>query len=200
MSTAPTWYPVMIVVVALLPLPARACSVTSAIAVGRQPPSPRPAKNRNRPKTNADGATAHSSVNSEKLTTDSSSARRLPMTSVIVPMVSAPIVMPTRPSVDSTVAVPGSSPHTLSRNSTGNTVPSTTRSKPSSRTAVQHKGTAQARPRSAVTSGVDMHVLRSAGAPGLGVTAWCGGHGRPARRLSVDRKAGQDMICCRSTG
>ena len=43
--------------------------VDRAIAVGKQPPSPSPARNLNRPKTHSEGAQAHRAVNIEKLAT-----------------------------------------------------------------------------------------------------------------------------------
>jgi hypothetical protein len=133
------------VVAALLLFPLREYSVTSVIAVGRQPPSPRPARKRSSPNTNADGATAHNAVNTEKAITAEISALRLPITSVIVPMAIAPIVMPTSPNVDATATVPGVSPQTCPESKTGTTTPSATRSNPSSSTAAQESGTTQER-------------------------------------------------------
>ena len=56
-------------VVAAPPLPRCAYSFTSASAVGRTPPRPRPARNLSRPKIHGFGAKAHSSVRIEKLMT-----------------------------------------------------------------------------------------------------------------------------------
>src|SRR3954469_18518797 len=135
----------MTVVVALPDLPWRAYSVTSVMAVGRQPPRPSPATNRSRPKTNVDGAKAHNSVHNENSVTEMISDFRRPMTSVMVPIASPPSIIPARPTVETTDAVPGVRPQTWSRSSTGSTEPSTTRSNPSSRTAVQARGTTQER-------------------------------------------------------
>ena len=66
-STAPTWYPVMMVVAALDALPLRAYSVTRVIAVGRHPPRPRPARKRNVPNITREVANAHARVNREKM-------------------------------------------------------------------------------------------------------------------------------------
>src|SRR6185369_5776229 len=58
-------------------------------------------------------------------------------------MLIAPIVMPIRPVVAAVVALTSVKPKTLFFTRTGMTVPSTTRSKPSSRTAAQHSGATQ---------------------------------------------------------
>ncbi len=80
-----------------LPRLMRAYSETSVAPVGIRPPRPSPARKRSSPKTSGEGAAAHRPVNSEKLVTLSRIALRRPMTSVSVPMVSAPIIMPTSP-------------------------------------------------------------------------------------------------------
>ena len=80
------------------------------MAVGRQPPRPRPARNRSTPKAPGPGANAHSSVNSENEATAPISALRRPTTSVSVPMVRAPIVIPTRPTVVTSDALAGVRP------------------------------------------------------------------------------------------
>jgi hypothetical protein len=84
--------------------------VISAIAVGRQPPRPRPARKRRVPKTTGPGAKAHSSVNAEKDATAPMRALRRPITSVRVPMVSAPTVIPSRPTVVTSDALAGVRP------------------------------------------------------------------------------------------
>ena len=142
-ATAPTWYPVMIVVVARPLRPERVNSLTMAIAVGRQPPSPSPARKRSTPNTAAFGAKAHSSVKNENAVTAPISALRRPTTSVSVPMVSAPIIIPTRPMVITNVVPAPVSAHSSGRCRVVTTVPTTTRSKPSSSTAIQHSGATQ---------------------------------------------------------
>jgi hypothetical protein len=130
-------------VVALLARPVRACSLTIAIAVGRHPPRPIPARKRHSPNTKTEGANPHSKVNNEKLATADINALRRPMMSVNAPIVRAPMVMPIRPNVETTDALAASSPHTSPSSRTGNTVPSTTKSNPSSRTALHARDVAQ---------------------------------------------------------
>src|SRR3712207_4011097 len=139
----------MIVVVARPLRPERVNSLTIAIAVGRQPPRPTPARKRSTPKTVAFGATAHSRVNREKDATAPMRARRRPTRSVSVPMVSAPTIIPTRPTVITAVAPAPVRPYSSGRDSVGITVPTTTRSKPSSSTATQHSGATQPAARAA---------------------------------------------------
>ena len=158
MATAPTWYPVMIVVVARPLRPARVNSLTIAIAVGRQPPRPTPARKRSSAKTVAFGANAHSRVNSENDTTAPMSALRRPTRSVSVPMVSAPTIMPTSPMVTTAVAPVPDSARSSGVRSVGMTVPTTTRSKPSSRTAIQHSGATQPAARPAVPAARPVRV------------------------------------------
>jgi hypothetical protein len=81
-------------VIELLPRPARAYSDTMAAAVGSTPPRPSPARKRSRPKTSGEDAAAHSAVNSEKIVTLSRMLLRRPITSVMVPIVSAPSIIP----------------------------------------------------------------------------------------------------------
>ena len=69
MSTAPTWYPVITVVVALDAFPFRANSVTSVMAVGRQPPRPSPARNRYSPNVKMELENATATVKIEKTIT-----------------------------------------------------------------------------------------------------------------------------------
>src|SRR3954451_15421006 len=133
----------MMVVVALDERPLRANSVTSVMAVGRQPPSPRPAQNRKMPNNSSDGAIEQATVNNENTAAAKIITFRRPRKSVTVPMVIAPMVIPIRPVVAAAVAPAGVMSQTLSRKRTGMTVPSTTRSKPSSRTADQHRGVTQ---------------------------------------------------------
>jgi hypothetical protein len=133
----------MIVVVARPLRPDRVNSLTIAIAVGRQPPSPSPARNRRTPNTTSLGAKAQSRVKNENEITAPISALRRPSRSVSVPMVSAPIIMPTRPMVITNVVPAPVSAHSSGFCRTGTTVPTTTRSKPSSRTAIQQSGATQ---------------------------------------------------------
>ncbi len=77
-------------------------------------------------------------------------AFRRPTRSESVPTVSAPIIMPTRPIVMTNVAPVGVSPHSSGSDSVGTTVPTTTRSKPSSRTATQQRGATQPAARATV--------------------------------------------------
>ena len=108
--------------------------------MGSAPPRPRPARKRRAPKAKGDGANAHARVSSENVATAPMSALRRPKMSVIAPMVTAPIVMPTSPITEITDAEPGFSPHARYSSSEGSTAPSTTRSKPSRRIPVQHSG------------------------------------------------------------
>jgi hypothetical protein len=113
-------------------------SFTSAIAVGRHPPSPSPARNLSTPKTSTFGVNAHSNVNTENKVTEKINALRRPMTSVTVPIATAPTIMPTSPTVATALPEPGVS--IFCSSNTGNTVPSTTRSNPSSSTAAHPSG------------------------------------------------------------
>ena len=65
-------------------------------------------------------------------------------------MVRAPTIMPTSPMVMTAVAPLPESAHSSGVRSVGMTVPTTTRSKPSSRTAIQHSGATQPAARPAV--------------------------------------------------
>src|ERR1700712_4344161 len=102
--TAPTWYPVIMVVVARPPRPRRAYSLINANAVGSTPPRPNPARNRRMPNVSGLGANAHSRVSTEKLITVHSMAFRRPIRSLTVPAASAPIMTPTRPITEMTDA------------------------------------------------------------------------------------------------
>src|SRR4051794_38199576 len=128
------------IVVEVLPLPLRANSLIIAMAVGRMPPRPRPARNRNAPKTNGFGANAQASVSTEKAITVHTAVLRRPMMSVIVPTIAAPIITPMSPTLAIVAPVLGvrCQPGSFSR--AGSTTPSTTRSYPSNATASQHSG------------------------------------------------------------
>jgi hypothetical protein len=117
--------------------------LTIAIAVGSTPPSPSPARNRSTPKTNGLGAKAHASVSSEKMITDQMTVCLRPMMSVIVPTAAAPTITPISPTLAIVEAVFGVRPQSGSSSSAGRTTPRTTRSNPSSATAVQHSGATQ---------------------------------------------------------
>ena len=62
-------------------------------------------------------------------------------------MVSAPIIMPTRPTVATAVPCAVVIPSSLFSSMDGSTAPRTTASKPSSSTAIQHSGATHARER-----------------------------------------------------
>src|SRR6476660_9301684 len=131
------------VVVARPPRPRLAYSLISASAVGNTPPRPSPARNRSTPNTSGLGAKAHSRVNTEKLITVHSIACRRPIRSLIVPAASAPIITPTSPITEITAAELAVRPQSSYLSRDGRTTPSTTRSKPSRATAIQHNGETQ---------------------------------------------------------
>src|SRR6478735_10390793 len=131
------------VVVARPPRPRLAYSLIRASAVGSTPPRPSPARNRSTPNTSGLGANAHSRVNTEKLITVHSIALRRPMRSLMVPAARAPIITPTSPMTEITAAEFGFRPQSSYFSNVGSTTPSTTRSKPSRATAIQHSGATQ---------------------------------------------------------
>ena len=96
---------------------------------------------------------------------------RRPSRSVSQPMASAPIIMPTSPAVATAVPWAVVIPSSPFSSMEGSTAPSTTASKPSSSTAVQHSGATHARERrigrapaaGAVPDGVPMVVNPSSG-------------------------------------
>ena len=82
-------------------------------------------------------------MNIEKAITDASIVFRRPMMSVTAPTVIAPTMTPTQPDHRDRAAVLGVRPQAGSFSSEGSTTPSTTRSYPSSATAIQHNGATQ---------------------------------------------------------
>src|SRR5690625_2546015 len=155
----------MTIVVALAPRRTPANSVTIEIAVGKQPPRPTPAKNRNRPMTSAFGANAVRAVSNENVKTDHNRRFRRPKRLVTLPEASAPIIMPTSPA--EAIQVPEAAVTFIvgSSISDGRTVPSTTASKPSKTTANQHSTGTHNRERVGVAvacrSSVDMGIVLS---------------------------------------
>ena len=86
-------------------------STVSAIPVGISPPSPMPARKRNRPNRSAEGARAQPTMNSEKTLTLAISIRRRPSRSVAIPQTSVPTSMPMSAALAITPTWAASRPH-----------------------------------------------------------------------------------------
>src|SRR5699024_10444078 len=112
-------------------------SVTMAIAVGRAPPSPTPARKRQSVNRVISEVKASSRVNTENAATEKIITRRRPSLSVRKPMVNAPIIMPTRPRVEIRVAWGARKDQEASWSMAGMVAARRTRSKLSRRVANQ---------------------------------------------------------------
>src|SRR5699024_3006529 len=137
--TAPAPQPVIKIVDAEPDLVTPRNSVTKDIPVGSAPPSPAPARKRKSVNSATLVVKARMSVNTEKSATANIMTRRRPNLSVKNEMTSAPIIIPMSPEVDTKVASAGPKLHRESSIMEGIATPRTTRSKPSSSKANQHK-------------------------------------------------------------
>ena len=112
-----------------------------ASAAGRQAPRPRPASSRNVLNHATFGAKTTAIVKMENHVTQATSRFRRPKRSESGAMKSAPSPTPTREMVAANVAPTASKPSSCDLMRVGMTVPSTTRSKPSSTMASQQSHT-----------------------------------------------------------
>src|SRR3954469_868231 len=136
----------MVRVTALALLPAGACSDMNVSAIGRQAPSPKPAGSRRGVEVLTFGARATAIVNTETHAMQAIRVRRRPNRSVTGPISAAPMPTPTRPTGEAVGGQASGKPRSADLLSVGITAPITTRSKPSSATASQHRTTGQSPP------------------------------------------------------
>src|SRR5918997_4038881 len=113
----------------------------NARAVGRHAPRPSPARNRRMVNVATSGANATAMVSTENTAMLVIRQMRRPYRSDSGPMATAPIPTPISPTVEAMVSDELVKPRSPVLDSTGMTAPSTTRSNPSSATAIQHRTT-----------------------------------------------------------
>lgn len=119
----PAWWAVIRMVTLRFFRHGGAYSMTIAMAVGRSPPSPRPASIRAAPKVVTLSAMAQPAEPSEKITTPAMMIFRRPMRSVISPELRAPISMPKVVRLPMSPAVTAVMPRLLSARRWGRVAP-----------------------------------------------------------------------------